>query len=398
MLTVLDLGYRFALTLLMLVTRPGRVAVVYGSPDYDENGLLLALELGRRYDGRVILLCADPARTAGYLAHLDDPDHPVRDRVEVIERSIGTCLRLVPRAELVLFTNPIYAAPRARGRRLHVNVWHGVGPKTGATKSFALTISVPYLCGPARTWLPALARSLRMPADTEFLPGYPRQDLLHATGRPEASLRALGLDPAAPFVVWMPTFRESQVTRIGRMVDGALLSDGDSSLLVEMSEVAAELGVQVVVKPHPLDSEDFDRFGFHTLGSEQLWDSGLSLYEFLGASDGLVSDYSSVWVEYLETDKPVGLYCPDLAEYEQSRGLNRPTITEVASGLLLKSPADVREFLQAAASRGGFRPAAHREVVKALDVDTAPHKTGRLVDEVRRLQVELFRSSPVRGD
>ena len=62
MLTVLDLGYRLALTLLMLVTRPGRVAVVYGSPDYDENGLLLALELGRRYDGRVILLCADPAR------------------------------------------------------------------------------------------------------------------------------------------------------------------------------------------------------------------------------------------------------------------------------------------------------------------------------------------------
>ena len=44
-------------------------------------------------------------------------------------------------------------------------------------------------------------------------------------------------------------------------------------------------------------------------------------YQLLAASDGLVTDYSSVFFDYLASGKNIVLYCPDLDVYEEKRGL-----------------------------------------------------------------------------
>ena len=45
------------------------------------------------------------------------------------------------------------------------------------------------------------------------------------------------------------------------------------------------------------------------------------IYEFLTATDGLITDYSSVMFDYLNMDKPIILYLYDLTEYQRERGL-----------------------------------------------------------------------------
>ncbi|MCU5746310.1 CDP-glycerol glycerophosphotransferase family protein [Staphylococcus sp. SQ8-PEA] len=45
------------------------------------------------------------------------------------------------------------------------------------------------------------------------------------------------------------------------------------------------------------------------------------IYEFLTATDGLITDYSSVMYDYLNMDKPVFLYAYDLEHYTNERGL-----------------------------------------------------------------------------
>jgi CDP-glycerol glycerophosphotransferase (TagB/SpsB family) len=49
---------------------------------------------------------------------------------------------------------------------------------------------------------------------------------------------------------------------------------------------------------------------------------GLTLYPALAAFDALITDMSSVWVDYLLLDKPMVFAFPDSDQYRNGRGLN----------------------------------------------------------------------------
>ena len=44
----------------------------------------------------------------------------------------------------------------------------------------------------------------------------------------------------------------------------------------------------------------------------------------LAVTDVLITDYSSIFIDFLATGRPVLFYTPDLADYESSRGLYLP--------------------------------------------------------------------------
>ena len=46
----------------------------------------------------------------------------------------------------------------------------------------------------------------------------------------------------------------------------------------------------------------------------------IKLYELIGISDGLLSDYSSVAVDYLLLDRPLGYVLADYNIYKEKRG------------------------------------------------------------------------------
>lgn len=46
----------------------------------------------------------------------------------------------------------------------------------------------------------------------------------------------------------------------------------------------------------------------------------VDLYEVLSATDILITDYSSVYFDYLLLDKPIIFATPDLKEYQEERG------------------------------------------------------------------------------
>lgn len=47
---------------------------------------------------------------------------------------------------------------------------------------------------------------------------------------------------------------------------------------------------------------------------------GISNYSLLVASDSLITDYSTIYNEYLLLNKPLIFYCPDLVEYSKTTG------------------------------------------------------------------------------
>lgn len=92
---------------------------------------------------------------------------------------------------------------------------------------------------------------------------------------------------------------------------------------------------------------------------------GLSLYQVLGAADALVSDVSSVTIDYLLLDRPVIHAMADLDAYRDTRGFTVDDVEDVLAGPVVTSSAELIGHLGDVLS-GGDPGAAQRRSVRAL--------------------------------
>jgi hypothetical protein len=342
---------------------------VCGHPDFEENSLMAAILLAEVKPLEVTLLAENPQEAQRYLRVLNRGDAAV----QIVDKQSFRGVLRASRAGMLLLTHGLYGSPDLTARKLVVNMWHGFGPKaTRASTSLREPVIAGVMTCNSPVWAAAATRELGSPDTKLIRTGNPRQLALRMPPDP-SSFDRLGLRPRS-YVLWMPTFRSS-TSRTGRSWrDAPSLSTrplGDEPLdaAAALAGMARDAGVQLVVKPHPADADRFERSGLRVITTDEIFDSGMSLYQFIGASGAMVSDYSSVWVEYLELDRPLLLYCPDIAEYRTGRGLNEPYMTDVARDLITDQPDVVRSFLTSVAAGADWRREARAAARAALDLD-----------------------------
>ncbi len=339
---------RRGLPLLASVWPTRRQVLVSGYPETEGNAVEVALALLRRYDGRVVWL-REPSGP-----HADLPPHP---RLVVVDKASPAGVWAYLRSEAVFFTHGLYGSPRPCRRKPLVNLWHGDGPKaTRPGNGAGSIIPSTWLVSGTRLFGELKAAAFELPGDRLLVTGNPRTDQLWRAPEPEA-LAALGI--TGEFVLWMPTFR---ATKQG---DGfRAWSEGGARVGVDevgpLLDRLAERGVQLVVKPHPLDVEERRGPGVVTVTNDDLARVGVPLYSLLGCSMGLVTDYSSVWVDYLLLDRPIAFFVPDRDTY--GRGLAPADVLDWLPGELVADTAPFERFL-ADLEAGGRRDAALRREV-----------------------------------
>lgn len=334
----------------------GRVCV-YGWPDHEENSLFAAALLSETPGLRVTLLANTPELAARWLALVG----PNPGAVEIVAKNSLAGLLRASAAEVLLFTHGLYGSPDLTGRKLVINLWHGYGPKANDNAAFSARIPFSVLFCNTPVWGAAAARWLGAPHAHVRPCGNPRQLAFRRPASSEA-LSRLGLD-ARRFVLWMPTYRGSNGAAGPKWRDApdlpsrVDLEGGDP--VSRLQGLARAAGVELVVKPHPLDTSRYEGCGLRVVTTEELLDSGTTLYQFIAASAGMISDYSSVWVEYLDLDRPLILYCPDLSDYTVGRGFSEPSMLKLAPGLIVQSAAETAPFF-AAVARGSDWARRHR--------------------------------------
>ena len=363
--------------LVLRVVPPGRHAVVAGTPDDEGNSVEVVRALAATEVPVTWLVSEQPDRLRWLLTGC-----PGGERVSLVPKSSLRGFAAYARARYVFFTHGLYGSPRPPRSRTVVNLWHGDGPKQ--RKGLADIRSTVTVAG-TRAWGVRRADHFKVGEDGVWVTGNPRIDQLR---RPvdDARLRAVGADPARPLVLWLPTYRTTDAAE-ERLAGALNWSDGHElsrrarvrDLLGDAGRVAADLGVHLVVKPHPLDSDPYAEAGLQVLTTSDLLAAQVSLYELLGRTAGLVTDYSSVWTDYLALDRPIGFFCPDLDEYESSRGLNVPDYRRLAPGPFLESAADFRKFLDACTEFPDPWQGLRRTAVESLGVETRPGATDRLL-------------------
>lgn len=159
--------------------------------------------------------------------------------------------------------------------------------------------------------------------------GMPRNDFLfQSDGRRKLAMICSQDFREKKILFYLPTFRKTPFGEENGIREVNNLFGFRSFDYLRFDNFLYEHGIQLVLKLHPMEEnlviEDLKEKKLRSISlltGQQLKEEGVELYELLNAADLLITDYSSVYFDYLLLDRPI-IYLPvDLEEYIQTRGL-----------------------------------------------------------------------------
>jgi len=157
------------------------------------------------------------------------------------------------------------------------------------------------------------AKAYGLPIERMWVTGVPRNDRLFV--RDERVLDRLAIRPSQRVILFAPTYRESGVLPNYLPVPGL-----DPKRLVEL---LGKHDAILLIRPHYYEwsaaRDMVERVGSPYLRTA---DEGVvpEVNELLPLTDILITDYSSIFFDFLLLDRPIIFSCYDREAYEQERG------------------------------------------------------------------------------
>lgn len=186
-------------------------------------------------------------------------------------------------------------------------------------------------------------------SENKFLnTGFPRNDDLFFKTKIENSFEEC---KGKKVIVWLPTYRKHINSKITDNIDlkyGIPCIENEN----DINKLNCELekcNAIILIKLHPAQyrsklqtNKDCNSIKFIT--DEELKNKNITLYKLLANSDALITDYSSVYYDYLLTRKPIGLAINDIKEYENQVGFSY-NYYETIKGEYLYNTEDIVNFI-----------------------------------------------------
>ena len=123
----------------------------------------------------------------------------------------------------------------------------------------------------------------------------------------------------------MPTFRQSQYTKDSDIINPFVIQGIDSEeKLWKFNDFLKKNNIKLLIKIHHLQLTDFIKdsklSNIIYLQDKDLNEKNVQLYNFVGECDVLLTDYSSIYFDYLLLDRPIGFLIADIDDYKKNRG------------------------------------------------------------------------------
>lgn len=228
-----------------------------------------------------------------------------------------------------------------------IQMWHGTSFKGFAAnqkKTNNLTNNFyTYVYASSEYFRSIVAKKFAVNQKNIVICGHPRTDVFYKKG--------LSYDFSAykKMVIWLPTFRKSKA--LG-MHDGKsnsiipLVADRD---LGKLEQYLKNKNVFMIVKLHPEQDVvpvDKRKFTHLQLMTDDIFrESKYDLYALLKCADALITDYSSVFYDFLLLNRPIGFTDDDVEEYRDSRGFAVDDPDAFRPGMKMKTLNDLERFI-----------------------------------------------------
>ena len=239
-----------------------------------------------------------------------------------VSRDSDLYLRYLATAKFLINDNTYPPYFIRRDEQQYLNTWHGTPLKTlgrdiksgvlehkNAARNF---LHATHLVAPNKFTADCLIEKYDVAGIFDgklAITGYPRVDAtLTATDKQKDALRKwLGIPVDKKVVLYAPTWR-------GTLGDRNLDND---RLIADIAAMAASEDWHLLYRGHAMTS---DQASGKSLDHHMV-PSAIDTNDLLSIVDVLITDYSSIFFDFIATERPIIYYAYDLEEYKEERGL-----------------------------------------------------------------------------
>ena len=239
-----------------------------------------------------------------------------------------------------------------RKKQIIVNLWHGTAIKATTLKQQSPKSNVDFILSTGKQSTANNAKFLLEKEEKFVELGFPRNDYLFGTESKQLAdfCTHLNFENYNKVFLWMPTFRKSKEKNISQdylyTETGLPLLDNYSEMK-KFDEFLNQNNALFLLKVHPLQEElpVFERkfSNILVIKDDDLAVFNVQLYEFISKCDCLITDYSSVYFDFLLTNRPVLFTIDDYEGYLNSRGFLIDNVLEVLAGPHLNTITELKE-------------------------------------------------------
>ena len=225
-------------------------------------------------------------------------------------------------------------------KQIYINLWHGMPLKKMSymennfnEKDISYNINnTDIMISTSVLTKSLLSSCFNIKANKIYITGQPRNDYLFIKSNKSKNnlekVLNMKINKEKKIIFYLPTFREGYLNRSeGKKIENFNIFRFDSFNIREFIKFLEENEILFIMKLHPFEEKyyknilkDYKTENLKIIQQEKLTENYLDLYEVLGYSDLLITDYSSVYFDYLLIDKPVIFVPTDIEEYSQKRG------------------------------------------------------------------------------
>lgn len=263
--------------------------------------------------------------------------------------------------------------------QVSVYLTHGTAVK--ALKNYVLPESIDYVTGTSDEMNKMLARELKTSYSKFYTLGYPRNDVLKTA---RFDLHPMFKTPFEKIIVWYPTFRQHANSDVKNDGKNSLPIIHDHELAERINEKAKKLNTLIVLKPHFAQDvryiEKLDLSNIIIINDSFFKDNNITSYEFVASCDAMITDYSSIFFDYLMCDKPIGVIWEDIDEYKSNRGFAIDIDYYMKGAEKIYTADDFESFLgNVALGKDGLR-AERQEINSVVNTYDDANSAERVVD------------------
>lgn len=321
-------------------------------PDCSDNAYALFLTLISRnrndHGWQYVWLVNDLSWSSIYLK--GEVQESLLSNVVVVKKNSVLGLYLFLTAKFVFFTHGTYWFARCSFRQTVVNLWHGMPLKRIGLLDGKSPKDIPfsnYVIATSSLFQQIMSRAFGMQLSNILVVGQPRNDWLFDEAFIPAKFEGYTYKKC---VLWMPTYRQST---IGDIRQDSVDSEGtpfviDKNSLAILNNLMMSNESICVIKLHPMDVLNSYKFPIYSniliINSIEVKRRCINNYALIKAADCLLTDYSSVFIDYMLLERPIGFMISDLQSYVRGFVFDED-VTPLLPGTILRSMDDLSEFL-----------------------------------------------------
>ena len=234
----------------------------------------------------------------------------------------------------IIFTTHISVKPSEK--HIHFQLWHGNAIKKvgvmehGTQEKFKFSkswLDVNFIMSYSETYTTFVNACMVTDPKKYIITGAPRNDLLLMSDGKKNLKTIFGEQVSNSKIIWFtPTFRDyfgqSQGNKSFKNPFGF-----EKFNVKEFDSFLEQQNCKIILKPHPHEEELIIQYfkkyqvkNLLILKSLDLEKLGIDFYEVLNSGEILITDYSSLFYDFLLLNKPIFFTPVDIEKYEEDRG------------------------------------------------------------------------------